>query len=99
MQTLDWGKVTPDSANLNTNTFVYIYNHDLSSMEKVDRTIRFIIGRLFYYDNHLPKDPIHKIKIDVREQKIENKTYDIIHQELKMKYSRPDSLEIEFVKY
>lgn len=62
MQILDWGQVTPESANLSTNTFVYVYNHDLTSMEKVDRTIRFIIGRLFFYDNHLPKDPIHKIK-------------------------------------
>ncbi len=98
MQTLDWGQVTPESANLNTNTFVYVYNHDLTSMEKVDRTIRFIIGRLFYYDNHLPKDPIHKIKFDIRGQQIENKTCDIIHQELKLKYSRPHALEIEFVK-
>jgi len=67
-------------------------------MEKVDRTIRFIIGRLIYYDNHLPKDPIHKIEIDIRGQQIENKTCDIIHQELKLKYSRPHALEIEFVK-
>lgn len=98
MQTLNWGQVTPESANLNTNTFVYVYNHDLTSMEKVDRTIRFIIGRLFYYDKHLPKDPIHKIKIDIRGQQIGNETCDIIYQELKLKYSRPDALEIEFVK-
>ena len=98
MQTLDWGQVTPESANLNTNTFVYVYNHDLTSLEKVERTIRFIIGRLFYYDNHLPKDPIHKIKIDIRGQQIESKICDIIHQELKMKYSKPELLEIEFVK-
>ena len=98
MQTLDWGQVTPEGANLNTNTFVYVYNHDLTSMEKVSRTIRFIIGRLLYYDNHLPKDPIHKIKIDIRGQQIENETCDIIHQKLKLKYSRPKSLKIEFVK-
>lgn len=98
MQTLDWGHVTPESANLNTNTFVFIYNHNLSSMEKVDRTIRFIIGRLFYYDKHLPNDPIHKVKIDIRGQQIENKTCDFIQKELKLKYTRSDALEIEFVK-
>lgn len=98
MQTNDWGQVTPEGVNLNTNTFVYVYNHDLTSKEKVSRTIRFIIGRLFYYDNHLPKAPIHKVKIDIRGQQVENETCDIMYQELKLKYSRPDSLEIEFVK-
>ena len=98
MQTLDWGQVTPEGATVDTNTFVYVYNHDLASIENIDRTIRFITGRLFYYDKHLPKDPIHKIKIDIRGQQISNETCDIIHQELKHKYSRPDSLEIEFVK-
>jgi len=98
MQELDWGQVTPEGVDLNTNTFVYVYNHDLTSKEKVDRTIRFIIGRLLYYDNHLPKDPIHKIKLDIRGQQIGNETCDIIHKDLKLKYSRPESLEIEFVK-
>jgi hypothetical protein len=98
MQTLDWGQVTPESANLQTNTFVYVYNHDITSIEKIDRTIRFIIGRLIYYDSHLPKDPIHQIKIDIRGQQIENSTCEYIYKELKLKYSRPDALEIEFVK-
>jgi hypothetical protein len=98
MQTINWGQVTPESANLNTNTFVYVYNHDLTSIEKVNRTIRFIIGRLSYYDKHLPKEPIHKLKIDIRGQQIVSETCDFIQQELKLKYSRPDSLEIEFVK-
>ncbi len=98
MLTLEWGQVTPESANLNTNTFVYVYNHDLTTMEKVDRTIRFIIGRLFYYDRHLPKDPIHKIRIDIRGQQIRNEICDFIVRELELKYLKPDALEIEFIK-
>ncbi len=98
MQTHDWGQVTPEGSNLNTNTFVYIYNHDLTSLEKVDRTVRFIIGRLLYYDNHLPKDAFHIVKIDIRGQQIKNETCDLIHNELKIKYSRPESLEINFIK-
>ncbi len=98
MQTIDWGQITPEWANIDANSFVYVYNHDLSSKEKVDRTIRFILGRLVYYDNHLPTDPNHIIKIDIRGQTIDSKTCDLIFQELKQMYSRPDLLEIELIK-
>jgi len=98
MQTLDWGIVTPESANLNTNTFAYVYNHDLSSSEKIDRTIRFIVCKLLYYDNHLPKDPINKVKIDIRGQQIGEESCGIILRGIKLKYPRPEALVIEFVK-
>ena len=98
METIDWGQITPEGTDTNTNTFVYVYNHDLSSIEKVDRTIRFILGRLIYYDNHLPKDSNHRIKIDIRGQQINRETCDFIFHELKQKYPRPNSLEIEFIK-
>lgn len=54
MKTLEWGQVTPEGANADLNEFYYVYNHDLSSAEKIDRTIRFILGKLNYYDLHLP---------------------------------------------
>ena len=98
MEKINWGQITPEGADVNTNSFVYVYNHDLSSTEKVDRTIRFILGRLIYYDNHLPKDPNHNIKIDIRGQQIKSETCDFIIQELKKKYSRTNSLEIDFIK-
>ena len=98
MQIIDWGPVTPEGANLETNTFVYVYNHDLTSTYKIDRTIRFILGRLFHYDNHLPANPTHKVNLDIKGQQIQNETCDLIYKELKKQYSRPNSLEIEFLK-
>ena len=98
MQTLDWGQVTPEAANLEINEFVYIYNHDLTSAEKVERTVRFILGRLNYYDDHLPKDPRHLIKIDTRGQQVSDTSLDSIEQELKSKYSRPNSMTVNIIK-
>ncbi|TWI77977.1 hypothetical protein IQ13_4220 [Lacibacter cauensis] len=98
MDTLNWGQVTPEAANIDRNEFVYIYNHDLSSPEKIDRTIRFIVGRLNYYDTQLPKDPIHLIKIDARGQQLSNQICDYIKNTLLNKYLRPDFLTIEIIK-
>lgn len=98
MATLDWGRVTPEAVNSDANEFFYIYNHDLTSTKKVDRTLRFILGRLVYYDRHLPKGPKHKIKIDIRGQQISDTTCEFIIQQLKNKYSRPELLEINFIK-
>ncbi|WP_343304133.1 hypothetical protein AAHN97_21410 [Chitinophaga niabensis] len=98
MERLDWGPVTPEGANLKKNEFIHVYNHDLSSTEKVDRTIRFITGRLLHYDLHLPPDPIHIIKIDARGQQIDDSTDQRIEQEIKAKYSRPEALFITIIK-
>jgi len=98
MPTIDWGHVTPESANLQTNTFVYVYNHDLSSPEKIDRTIRFILGRLNYYDQQLPENPIHIIKIDVRGQHVNSRDCDSILMQLKTLYIKPASISIEIIK-
>jgi hypothetical protein len=98
MHTLDWGHITPESFNFITNTYTHIYNHDLTSDEKVDRTIRFIIGRLNYYDSHLPKGSAHSIKIDARGQQISDLVYDQIKQGVLGRYSRPNSLTIQIFK-
>ena len=98
MQTLDWGQVTPESANIDKNEFVYVYNHDLSSPDKVDRTIRFIIGRLKYYDTHLPNNPKHIIKIDARGQQINNLICDQIKNGILTQYSKPNYLIVTIIK-
>ncbi|MBP8033680.1 MAG: hypothetical protein KAZ71_03720 [Bacteroidia bacterium] len=95
---LDWGQITPEGVNLNENEFLYVYNHDLSSSEKIDRTIRFIIGRLNYYDNHLPENPRHQIKIDIRGQSINNETCEFIVQTISQNYKKRNLLNIDFVK-
>lgn len=98
MDTLDWGQVTPEAANIDKNEFVYIYNHDLSTPDKIYRTIRFIVGRLSYYDTQLPKDPIHLVKIDARGQQLSELTCDFIKSTLLEKYFRSGSLTIEIIK-
>lgn len=98
MQILDWGQVTPEAANIDKNEFVYVYNHDLSSPDKIDRTIRFIIGRLNYYDTQLPHDSKHIIKIDARGQQISESICELIHNEILTKYSRPNSLTVNIIK-
>jgi len=97
MKTLDWGQVTPEGANTDINEFYYVYNHDLSSAEKIDRTIRFIVGRLNYYDLHLPPNPKHSVKVDVRGQGISDFTCDSMIREVKAKYVRSNSLVVEII--
>jgi hypothetical protein len=67
MNQIDWGQVTPEAADSDRD-FYYVYNHDISSIEKAERTVRFIVGRLNYYNLHLPQNPNHIIKIDIRGQ-------------------------------
>lgn len=98
METLDWGQVTPEAANTDRNEFVYIYNHDVSSSQNIDRTIRFIIGRLNYYDTQLPKDCKHLIKIDVRGQQINDTACAQIKNEIRTKYSKPNNITIDIIK-
>ncbi|HEY0056904.1 MAG TPA: hypothetical protein VGB63_16255 [Pedobacter sp.] len=96
MNDLDWGQVTPEGASLERNEFTYVYNHDLSSKDKVSRTIRFILGRLRYYDSQLPADPRHRIKFDLRGQNIPESSLELIRSELTDKYL--GNLTIDFIK-
>jgi hypothetical protein len=98
MEKLDWGQVTPEAVLDGTDEYIYIYNHNLSAQDKVDRTIRFIVGRLNYYDYHLPPNPKHSVKIDIRGQQISDETCSRIIKNLKDKYKRPDILRVSFVK-
>lgn len=98
MQTLDWGHITTDSFNFLTKSCTHVYNHDLSSAEKVDRTIRFILGRLFYFNLHLPADSRHSIFIDIRGQAISDFECERILKEIKTRYPKPDSLDIHIKK-
>jgi hypothetical protein len=98
MDISNWGQVTPEATLDGKNEYIYIYNHDLSSVDKVDRTIRFIIGRLSYYDYHLPPNPKHSIQIDIRGQQLTDETCGLIIESLKSKYERPDFVKVFFVK-
>lgn len=98
MLTLDWGTVTPEASNDQSNEFTYVHNHDLTTEDKVDRSIRFLIGRLNFYAIHLPKNGFHHVKFDIRGQKISDSTCAKIEQLIKTNYVKPNSIEITFVK-
>ncbi|WP_207429369.1 hypothetical protein [Pedobacter sp. SYSU D00535] len=95
MDKLDWGIVTPEGTRLERNEFIYVYNHDLSSAEKLNRTLRFILGRLRYYDTQLPPNPKHLVKIDLRGQSVPKNTTDLLKMELNNQY--PGNLTISFI--
>lgn len=94
--TLDWGQVTPEGTK--GNEFLYVYNHDLSSLDKIDRTIRFVVGRLQYYETHLPPNPKHIIKFDIRGQQVPDNIKDLISNGIKTKFERYNTINIDFIK-
>jgi hypothetical protein len=93
---LDWGHVTPEGVKSNTNEFIYVYNHDLSTEEKVQRTIRFAIGRLLHYDENMPPNPIHDIVVDIRGQAVSKDTCDRIKNSIIKGYKGKNKIIISF---
>lgn len=67
---LDWGSVTPEFYNREKNTAVYIFNHWLVDEGNVDRTIRFVLGRIEWYKQYLPQGCGYEIVFDDRGQKV-----------------------------
>lgn len=98
MTEIDWGVVTPESANLAENKFTYVFNHKLSTAAEIDRTIRFIIGRLFFYDMHLPPNSKHDVKIDARGQNLQQSTVDHIVEVVKERYNKPNLMAIQIIR-
>jgi hypothetical protein len=97
MYDLDWGCVTPESSNLITNTFTYVFNHSLSSPAEVNRTIRFVVGRLLFYDHHLPPHSVHHVKIDARGQSLEQNAINLITKKVREMYKKPNLEEVAII--
>jgi len=98
MLELDWGKVTPEFAQIDANLFVYVFNHDLSSKAHIERTIRFIVGRLLFYDLHLPESAKHEIRLDIRGQNIDRATIAYMITMIKTLYNKPGLQNIEVIQ-
>ena len=98
MLDLDWGNVTPEFANIEENLFTYVFNHDLSSKAHIDRTIRFIVGRLCFYDQHLPENAKHEIKLDIRGQYLDQATVTYIIQMIETTYNKSSLHDITIIK-
>jgi hypothetical protein len=98
MDNLDWGHVTPEGYNRQTNVVLHVFGHDLSSLEKIDRTVRFIVGRVIYYELHVPAGATHFIKIDARGQDISEATATDISNEIIKRHGKPDLLKVEVIR-
>lgn len=68
----DWGKITVDGFKEEINQVYYSFNHDISTSEKLERTIRFVTGKIIYYQTHLPKNITHVLAFDFRGQNVSN---------------------------
>lgn len=98
MNNLDWGQITPEGYNTQTKVVLHVFNHDLTSSEKIDRTVRFIVGRVNYYELHVPPGATHLIKIDARGQQISEAAAADISNEIIKRHGKPDLLKIEIIR-
>lgn len=98
MTSPDWGAITPEGINSISNNVMYVFNHDLTSPEKLDRTVRFIVGRLQYYDLHLPPNPKLVVKIDVRGQSVSKKDCSFLKLAITDGYNKRNPLIIDILQ-
>lgn len=80
---LDWGTVTPEFAQTQTDTFVHVFNHSLLGDAAADRAIRFAVGRVGWYNRYLGRRYHHIVVFDDRGQAIREKTRKTISKRLK----------------
>ncbi|MGN0171888.1 MAG: hypothetical protein ACI39E_03775 [Acutalibacteraceae bacterium] len=69
---LNWGSFTPEFSK--DNKFIHVFNHCLSNTETVQRTIRFIIGRIQWCNMYFNNQFVHAVVIDDVGQNISNET-------------------------
>ena len=66
---LEWGAATAEFQNDEARSAVHIFNHDLTTAERVERAIRFARARLAWCARKMPGFS-QEIWFDEREQKI-----------------------------
>ncbi len=67
---LDWGAATAEFQNDEAKSAVHIFNHELSTPERVERTIRFAQARVAWCEKKMPGFA-QEVWYDEREQKVE----------------------------
>ena len=66
---LDWGAATAEFQNDEAKSAVHIFNHDLSTQERVDRAIRYAQARLAWCGKKMAGFS-QEVWYDEREQKV-----------------------------
>ena len=79
---LDWGAATPEGYSQELREALHVFNFDLSTEAKLKRAIRFTIGRILWFDKHLPPGSHQKLLFDVRGQNIDLSEIGIIEEKL-----------------
>ena len=65
LRSMRWGFITPDlTFENNIYDIVHIFNHNLGTDDSIKRTIRFIIGRIRWFEIGLRQKLNHKVVID-----------------------------------
>lgn len=65
---LDWGEVSPDLFSEEKNETVYVLNFDFLSQESRELAMDFTVGKILWYQKHLPNNCAHIIDLDLRGQ-------------------------------
>jgi hypothetical protein len=91
----DWGAVTPELFSAEKNTAVHVINHFFKNNLDINRTIRFVKGRLEWYKTQLPAGAKQEVVIDLRGQKIPWAETDRIRKELQPLASKVTYLVVD----
>lgn len=64
----DWGEIQSDGYNSAKNELVSVYNFDVASEEKINRSLILLVGKTIWIHMNTPKDTSQKVVIDLRGQ-------------------------------
>jgi hypothetical protein len=67
---LDWGEITPDGYSEKKNEAVYVFNFNMMSDESRSLAQKFIVGKVLWYQKHLPDKCSHVMDLDLYGQEI-----------------------------
>jgi hypothetical protein len=79
---LDWGAATAEFQNDEGKTATHIFNHDLTTPDRVERSIRFAQARLAWCSRKMPGFS-QEVWYDEREQKVAPESKAKIKSEVK----------------
>lgn len=65
---LDWGNFTPEGYDPGKKEAIHVFNFDITSIEKVDRSIVYSVGKIIWAHQTLPEDSVQKVVYDLRGQ-------------------------------
>ncbi len=67
---LDWGEVTPEGFDGNRNQALHVLNVFLQNPEGRRLALPFLVGRVIWFQRHLPRGCSHRVRVDTGGQTI-----------------------------